>query len=224
MWRWVRPDPAGHGPSPASHQADPTDSLFCCVFFGMGGPRRRRWLDLALLDLEPAEQSLMASRHEWACFPAHQAVEKGPRRWPGTCWCIACWSGTRWRQWTSRLAQVLPPATPRMREGPEALEVQVKPSDRPFSPLSWRMASVSQTPAPTPGPPKPVTTPIWTAPIRFHGHYSNRYCSRKRSKREDRRSQRYCLSVHVWLFCRSACALAAAVGPGPAIQGATSTG
>jgi len=33
-------------------------------------------LEQVLRDLEQAEQSMQAGRHEWACFAAHQAVEK----------------------------------------------------------------------------------------------------------------------------------------------------
>jgi len=38
--------------------------------------RSADWLGQALRDLEQAEQSMRADRHEWACFAAHQAVEK----------------------------------------------------------------------------------------------------------------------------------------------------
>jgi HEPN domain-containing protein len=34
------------------------------------------WLNQALRDLEQAEDSRHAGRHEWACFAAHQAAEK----------------------------------------------------------------------------------------------------------------------------------------------------
>jgi len=38
--------------------------------------RSRDWLNQALRDLEQAEDSRRAGRHEWACFAAHQAAEK----------------------------------------------------------------------------------------------------------------------------------------------------
>jgi HEPN domain-containing protein len=38
--------------------------------------RSADWVDQALRDLEQAEQSMQADRHEWACFATHQAVEK----------------------------------------------------------------------------------------------------------------------------------------------------
>ncbi len=38
--------------------------------------RARDWMSQALRDLEQAEDSRMARRHEWACFAAQQAAEK----------------------------------------------------------------------------------------------------------------------------------------------------
>ncbi len=38
--------------------------------------RSRDWLAQALRDLEQAEDSRQAGRHEWACFAAQQAAEK----------------------------------------------------------------------------------------------------------------------------------------------------
>jgi HEPN domain-containing protein len=38
--------------------------------------RSRDWLSQALRDLEQAEDSAQAGRHEWACFAAQQAAEK----------------------------------------------------------------------------------------------------------------------------------------------------
>jgi len=38
--------------------------------------RDRDWFDQALRDLEQAEDSLSAGRHEWACFAAQQSTEK----------------------------------------------------------------------------------------------------------------------------------------------------
>lgn len=38
--------------------------------------RARDWLNQALRDLEQAEDSRQARRHEWACFAAQQAGEK----------------------------------------------------------------------------------------------------------------------------------------------------
>ena len=34
------------------------------------------WLNQSLRDMEQAEDSRRAERHEWACFAAHQAAEK----------------------------------------------------------------------------------------------------------------------------------------------------
>lgn len=38
--------------------------------------RSRDWFDQALRDLEQAEDSRQAGRHEWACFAAQQGAEK----------------------------------------------------------------------------------------------------------------------------------------------------
>lgn len=38
--------------------------------------RARDWLNQAVRDLEQAEDSRRAGRHEWACFAAQQAAEK----------------------------------------------------------------------------------------------------------------------------------------------------
>ncbi len=38
--------------------------------------RARDWLNQAIRDLEQAEDSRRAGRHEWACFAAQQATEK----------------------------------------------------------------------------------------------------------------------------------------------------
>jgi HEPN domain-containing protein len=38
--------------------------------------RARDWFNQATRDLEQAQDSQRAGRHEWACFAAHQAAEK----------------------------------------------------------------------------------------------------------------------------------------------------
>ena len=38
--------------------------------------RSHDWLNQAMRDLEQAQDSQQARRHEWACFAAHQASEK----------------------------------------------------------------------------------------------------------------------------------------------------
>jgi len=40
------------------------------------GNRWRDWFNQAVKDLEHAEDSRRAGRHEWACFAAQQAAEK----------------------------------------------------------------------------------------------------------------------------------------------------
>jgi HEPN domain-containing protein len=41
--------------------------------------RAQDWLRQALRDLEQAEDSRHAKRHEWACFAAHQAAEEAAK-------------------------------------------------------------------------------------------------------------------------------------------------
>ena len=41
--------------------------------------RSRDWFNQAVRDLEQAEDSQRAGRHEWACFAAQQAAEKAVR-------------------------------------------------------------------------------------------------------------------------------------------------
>ena len=41
--------------------------------------RARDWLAQASRDLDQAEDSRAAGRHEWACFAAHQAAEKAAK-------------------------------------------------------------------------------------------------------------------------------------------------
>jgi HEPN domain-containing protein len=38
--------------------------------------RASDWFNQAVRDLEQAEDSRIAGRHEWACFAAHQSAEK----------------------------------------------------------------------------------------------------------------------------------------------------
>ena len=41
--------------------------------------RARDWFAQAVRDLEQAEDSRRAERHEWACFASHQAAEKAAK-------------------------------------------------------------------------------------------------------------------------------------------------
>jgi HEPN domain-containing protein len=41
--------------------------------------RSKDWLNQASRDLEQAQDSQRAGRHEWACFAAHQAAEKAAK-------------------------------------------------------------------------------------------------------------------------------------------------
>ncbi|MBN1308639.1 MAG: HEPN domain-containing protein [Chitinispirillaceae bacterium] len=44
--------------------------------------RSSDWLNQAIRDLEQAEDSKSAGRHEWACFAAQQAAEKAIKTLP----------------------------------------------------------------------------------------------------------------------------------------------
>jgi HEPN domain-containing protein len=62
--------------------------------------RSADWLEQGQRDLEQAEQSMQAGRHEWACFAAHQAAEKA----------LKALNLTRlWAALHSRTFQVAPP-------------------------------------------------------------------------------------------------------------------
>ena len=65
--------------------------------------RARDWLGQAERDLEQAEDSRRAGRHEWACFAAHQAAEKAVKA-------LHLHSGQEaWGHVVARLLRELPP-------------------------------------------------------------------------------------------------------------------
>jgi HEPN domain-containing protein len=71
--------------------------------------RSADWLEQALRDLEQADQSMQAGRHEWACFAAHQAVEKALNGLNLACGQQA-WGHTLTRLWSALPTQDwLPP-------------------------------------------------------------------------------------------------------------------
>jgi HEPN domain-containing protein len=71
--------------------------------------RSADWLEQALRDLEQADQSMQAGRHEWACFAAHQAVEKALKGLNLACGQQA-WGHTLTRLWSALPTQDwLPP-------------------------------------------------------------------------------------------------------------------
>jgi HEPN domain-containing protein len=49
---------------------------FCKENWEIMSNRSSHWLNQAVRDLEQAEDSRVAGRHEWACFAAHQSAEK----------------------------------------------------------------------------------------------------------------------------------------------------
>lgn len=75
-WRssWLRPGESGVAPG-----RDPAGAPQWLWSFRFPSPladRSQDWMDQALRDLEQARESAQGGRHEWACFAAHQAVEK----------------------------------------------------------------------------------------------------------------------------------------------------
>ena len=68
--------------------------------------RAHDWLNQALRDLEQAEDSRRAERHEWACFAAQQAAEKAVKA-------LHLHLGQQaWGHVIAKLLQELPEATP----------------------------------------------------------------------------------------------------------------
>ena len=68
--------------------------------------RARDWLSQATRDLEQAEDSRRAGRHEWSCFAAHQAAEKAVKA-------LHLHLGQEaWGHVVARLLQELPETTP----------------------------------------------------------------------------------------------------------------
>ena len=73
--------------------------------------RSSDWLEQARRDLEQAEQSMEAGRHEWACFAAHQAAEKALK---GLNLALGqqAWGHTLTRLWAALPAQNWTPVPP----------------------------------------------------------------------------------------------------------------
>ena len=64
--------------------------------------RTRDWFNQAVRDLEQAEDSRRAGRHEWACFAAQQAAEKAVKA------LHLHWRQEAWGHIIARLLQELP--------------------------------------------------------------------------------------------------------------------
>ena len=72
--------------------------------------RARDWLNQSVRDLEQAEDSRRAGRHEWACFAAQQSAEKSVKA-------LHLHLGQEaWGHVVARLLQELPETTPVPRE------------------------------------------------------------------------------------------------------------
>lgn len=68
--------------------------------------RSRDWFNQALRDLEQAEDSRQAERHEWACFAAQQSAEKAVKA-------LHLYLGQEaWGHAIARLLQELPTTVP----------------------------------------------------------------------------------------------------------------
>jgi HEPN domain-containing protein len=96
--------------------------------------RSADWVDQSLRDLEQAEQSMQAVRHQWACFAAHQAVEKALK---GLNLALGqqAWGHTLTRLWTVLPQQDWQPAPPEGLEGSGALNPVLTPSAEPSGPF-----------------------------------------------------------------------------------------
>jgi len=66
--------------------------------------RSKDWFSQAIRDLEQAKDSLLAGRHEWACFAAHQAAEKAVKA------LHLCLGQEAWGHVIAQLLRELPPA------------------------------------------------------------------------------------------------------------------
>jgi HEPN domain-containing protein len=64
------------------------------------------WFDQAMRDLEQAQDSRRAGRHEWACFAAQQAAEKAVKA------LHLHWKQEAWGHIIARLLQELPETVP----------------------------------------------------------------------------------------------------------------
>lgn len=81
--------------------------------------RSQDWLNQAIRDLEQAEDSRKAERHEWACFAAHQSAEKSVKA-------LHLFEGQEaWEHVVSKLLQELPKTihvTPELIEKAQVLD------------------------------------------------------------------------------------------------------
>jgi HEPN domain-containing protein len=92
--------------------------------------RARDWLAQAQRDLEQAEDSRRAGRHEWACFACHQAAEKAVKA------LHLSLGQDAWGHAVARLLQELPPqvaAPPELVEKGRVLDTYYVPTRYPNS-------------------------------------------------------------------------------------------
>jgi HEPN domain-containing protein len=93
--------------------------------------RSRDWYQQALRDLEQAEASMAAGRHEWACFASHQATEKALKAL-NLALGIQAWGHTLTRLWADVPAD-WPPSPP----PPEGLEDRLRLLDGFYIPTRY---------------------------------------------------------------------------------------
>jgi HEPN domain-containing protein len=99
------------------------------------------WLQQALRDLEQAEASMQAGRHEWACFAAHQATEKAIKAL-NLALGQQVWGHTLTRLWAAVLEGWDPAPAP-----PEALEDRLRVLDGFYIPTRYPDSYPEGTPA-----------------------------------------------------------------------------
>jgi HEPN domain-containing protein len=103
--------------------------------------RSADWFEQARLDLEQAEASMAAGRHEWACFAVHQATEKALKALNlalGT----QVWGHTLTRLWAAVPEDWMPVPPP-----PEGLEDRLRLLDGYYIPTRYPDSYPEGTPA-----------------------------------------------------------------------------
>jgi HEPN domain-containing protein len=99
------------------------------------------WYQQALRDLEQAEASMAAGRHEWACFAAHQATEKALKAL-NLALGIQAWGHTLTRLWAAVPADWTQDPLP-----PEGLEDRLRLLDGFYIPTRYPDSYPEGTPA-----------------------------------------------------------------------------
>ncbi len=93
--------------------------------------RSADWMNQALRDLEQAEASMQADRHEWACFAAHQATEKALKA------LNLCLGQQAWGHTLTRLWAAVPDKTGLQPAPPEDFEDRLRLLDGFYIPTRY---------------------------------------------------------------------------------------